>query len=666
MLNDGRVILIPIVLILFMAILLIVVMTIDKKQRKGDRVPALKHKKAIGLVIYNRLNRFSLSRRYLERIRRRIEMLELSDGMTISLKTIRFSAMAMAVSGVLVVIVLALSTKPYFILIGCLTVVIIHQQILTILIERMDDKLLLQFEHFLGDVRHHFHEHGMIDEAIYDAVEEGPHEIGLHAQRMYEILTDTDAEKAMSVYYDLVPNKYFKTFLTLCYTVQKFGDRIVDGQSMFLQNMNYLKQEINLEVLKRRQIQYLFKSLTLIALLPIFSLTFIENWAESNMTELSVYYDGIYGFYVQIGLFAVVMLAYQMLNKLQIQSDNQPLFGWKIEARMYRTRAVADLIRKILNKNYAKVEKKALLLKNVGARIPVELYYLKRILYGSAVFVVAVIVLIYGNHVRIDNLTRIMPQQESIVDLGMETVDYKSDAYWIEQFRGGAYNTQMIYEAMLEDGYRIQIAQRDSERVFDKMERIKSVYFKWYWLLPCFLIAYLGFHLPDWILAFRKSVLQMIMEDEVLQFHTIILMLMHIERMSVEDILEWMGMFAEVFKSSIHRCLNEFEQGDIEALEQLKCDEPFLPFVRIVENLQAACDRVAIMQAFDELKIERSYYQEKRKQDNQMMIEKKSLWGRTIAFTPMGGTVLFYIIVPFIHLSVTQFTSYSQQIQQFL
>lgn len=151
------------------------------------------------------------------------------------------------------------------------------------------------------------------------------------------------------------------------------------------------------------------------------------------------------------------------------------------------------------------------------------------------------------------------------------------------------------------------------------------------------------------------------MEDEVMQYHAIILMLMHIDRVSVEDILKWMEQFAVVFKDSISKCLNNFENGDMEALEQLKIDEPFVPFSRIVENLQSASDKIPIVRAFDQLKVERGYYQEKRKMDNEITLNKKGMWGKMIAFVPLIATIFLYILLPFILISINQLMDYSSQ-----
>ena len=103
------------------------------------------------------------------------------------------------------------------------------------------------------------------------------------------------------------------------------------------------------------------------------------------------------------------------------------------------------------------------------------------------------------------------------------------------------------------------------------------------------------------------------MEDEVMQFQTIIVMLMKIERVNVEIILEWLERYANIFKEPITRCVNNYESGAWEALEELKNDVTFPLFTRIIENLQSAVEKIPIREAFDELDTERDYYQEIRK-----------------------------------------------------
>ena len=56
------------------------------------------------------------------------------------------------------------------------------------------------------------------------------------------------------------------------------------------------------------------------------------------------------------------------------------------------------------------------------------------------------------------------------------------------------------------------------------------------------------------------------------------------------------------------------EDGLLEkALEELKNDISFQQLIRIVESLQAAVEKIPIVDAFDELDSERDYYQNTNK-----------------------------------------------------
>ena len=151
-----------------------------------------------------------------------------------------------------------------------------------------------------------------------------------------------------------------------------------------------------------------------------------------------------------------------------------------------------------------------------------------------------------------------------------------------------------------------------------------------------------------WLLYFQAKMRQLEMEDEVMQFQTIILMLMKIERVNVEIILEWLERYANIFREPITRCVNNYEAGAWEALEQLKKDVTFPLFIRIVESLQAAVEKIPIIQAFDELDSERDYYQEKRKQSNERLISRKAMIGKVIGFAPMICLFVGYLIIPLV------------------
>ena len=132
---------------------------------------------------------------------------------------------------------------------------------------------------------------------------------------------------------------------------------------------------------------------------------------------------------------------------------------------------------------------------------------------------------------------------------------------------------------------------------------------------------------------------------------------MRIERMNVEIILEWLERYSDIFREPISKCVNNYEAGAWEALEVLRTDTNYPLFIRIVESLQAAVEKIPIVEAFDELDSERDYYQDKRKETNERLIAKKARIGKLIGFAPMVVMFVGYLIIPLVAIGLTSMNS---------
>ncbi len=196
-----------------------------------------------------------------------------------------------------------------------------------------------------------------------------------------------------------------------------------------------------------------------------------------------------------------------------------------------------------------------------------------------------------------------------------------------------------------------------AERIYEKLQVVNSEYLKWFELLLACVFAVIGYMAPIWILYFQVKMRQLEMEDEVMQYQTIIMMLMRIERVNVEIILEWLERYSNIFKPQITKCVNNYEAGAWESLEAMKEEVSYLPLIRIIESLQAAVEKIPIKDAFDELDSERDYYQEKRKESNERLIKRKGMIGKFIGFAPMVCMFVGYLIVPLVFIGLTSMGS---------
>ena len=241
----------------------------------------------------------------------------------------------------------------------------------------------------------------------------------------------------------------------------------------------------------------------------------------------------------------------------------------------------------------------------------------------------------------------------------------ESDNDYILLFRGDttvtAYDIALEMErGRINDDYEesspdeITVA---AERVLGKLQIVNSENMQWFEVLLSMVFAVIAYNGPIWMLKFQAKMRQLEMEDEVMQFQTIILMLMRIERVNVEMILEWLERYSNIFKEPISKCVNNYEAGAWEALEQLKEDISYQDMIRIVESLQAAVEKIPIVEAFDELDTERDYYQAKRKESNDRLISSKGLIGKGIGFAPMVCMFVGYLIIPLVFIGLTSMSS---------
>ena len=234
----------------------------------------------------------------------------------------------------------------------------------------------------------------------------------------------------------------------------------------------------------------------------------------------------------------------------------------------------------------------------------------------------------------------------------------EQDNKFIDKFRG-KIDTQKedVEREVRRSLYYAEATEEEIEvavdRIFEKIQIVNSEYLQWFEVLLAFVFGIIGYMAPIWILMFQVKMRQIEMEDEVMQFHTIILMLMRIERVNVEIILEWLERYANIFKAPITKCLNNYEAGAWEALEEMKNEVSYPMLIRIIESMQAAVEKIPIADAFDELDSERDYYQAKRKESNERLVKRKGMIGKAIGFAPMVTMFIGYLIIPLVFIGLT-------------
>ena len=612
-------------------------------------------------------------RRYALKIRRRLEIINIDDEYNTRKGTAKILTKALVIIIPVIIFTIMLTSSNYLLM--CILLIFEVFMVDTLIdgsVDKMDNKILKEQIDFFSEIRHAYHEYNMVEEAIYQVSQDDEMSVSRQGEKIYEILISNDPETELEKYYDIAPNSFLKEFAGVSYLTKEFGDRKVDGASLYLKNVNNITQEMQLEILKRDKLNYVFQSLSVISIAPVLLLEPLKNWAVSNFTFTASWYQGKPGMIVQILILILTFASYVLVRKLKdngstgvnVKNTENP---W--QAKLYKKppiKKVVDLfIPKKGTKEYRKVQQ---YLKDAASHLKMEWLYMNRITMAIVTCIVSIILFSQMHALAIDYIYTepttdydIMGElSEKDAKKAMELTE--QDNKILDQFKGKTKTTSAEIERAVRRLKYYQEAddadiKKAVERIEGKLEIINSEYMQWFELLLALVFAVVAYMAPIWLLIFQVKMRQLEMEDEVMQFQTIILMLMRIERVNVEIILEWLERYSNIFKAPITKCVNNYEAGAWEALEAMKEEVSYVQLIRIIESLQAAVEKIPNTDAFDELDSERDYYQEKRKESNERLIKRKGMIGKAIGFAPMVCMFVGYLIVPLVFIGLTSMST---------
>ncbi|GAB6990068.1 hypothetical protein [Paenibacillus pini] len=615
---------------------------------------------------------------YVRKIRKRLSGIHAYDEYHLRLKVMNLTLTILGILSISLILLYVMNSSLAFILLVAMTAVVINSLLIDMYVNSHEKRLLLQMVDLFSDVRHRYHQHGMVVEALYESTETAGHEVSLHVRKIYAALNATDPSEELERYYEASPNRFLKAFAGISYMIMEFGDKVKEQGSIYLQGLSGLTKEIHLEILRRSRLDYLLKGLNLIALAPVFFTKPIEHWARNSFPAMDEFYMSKLGYIAKILIYVIIIIAYLFMQKLQ-QYDETSYRAGKTKRTWEQMLSSIDLYKRFTllwapkpqTPGYAKMVR---LLKDSNTATRYEWFYIRRFTLFLLTFVVSMSVVMFlhtsaRNHIMYD------PVSGDHI-FGQMTADQKKQAKQLsdkdlEIMKEVNMSPTSSYEdiaSRLENtkkqGHEKDDMVTSANRIVQKLEAYGSEYLKWWELLLCISISFTAYQFPLWMLYFQRKVRYMDMRHEVYEFHTVISMLREMDRISVEEILEWMDRFAVIFKIPIQRCLINFDNGAELALHELKEEIRFADFQRIVDKLLLAVEKIPVAQAFDDLESEMSFYFEQRKQEYEKTIDTKAGLGKIIGFTPMYALIFMYLVIPLIGMSFVQMSVYYEQIQK--
>lgn len=619
-------------------------------------------------IVYMTFVKMPIIKYYTKKTRLKLEMTNDYTEYELRKRTGKYMLFAVIFIFISLFVLINLVNDLYMTLIVIVGVLIIAEKMIDLGITSVSNKILRQMPDAFTTIRHAFHEHGMIDEAFATVIDElGDKEIGPQLRRIKEAIISDNPEVELEKYYDSAPNRFLKLFAGISYLTYDLGDRKIDGTSVYLKNLNNILQEIYLEILKQDKINYMFRSLNVIAVVPLICIKPLQAWAESNFPALSNFYNSSFGFIMQSLIIISIFVSYLMLRIVkedseQIKFDRVASVRW--QDKLYKIPIIKQIVDAFKSRpNTRKNRNETILIKNTNSYLTIEWLYVNKITAAFVTFILAFTLMF--NITRIDVKATYEKISDEFLSFGQLTEQQEKAAQAIndrDKTYIDKYKNKNVTKEQLEMEFTDPVTGKanadEVTRVYNKIQSVKNSYIKFWQVLTSFILAFIAYYAPSVMLFIRNKIREMEKENEIMQFQSIILMLMYIDRIDVQTILEWLCRFSYAFKEPIATCLNNYESGAYEALEDLKEAVPYKDFQRIVEQLQSAVERIPIRDAFDELETERAFFYERRKEGNERLIKKKTAIGKVLGFTPMVLLIGGYLVAPLMIVSIMQMMNY--------
>ncbi|MGM1023174.1 MAG: hypothetical protein ACQEXV_22310 [Bacillota bacterium] len=620
---------------------------------------------------YISFQRLPFLKKYLWKIRKRLEVMDSFDEYAIRSQTMKITFITLGSTAVIVLLASVISRDLFTIFFILFGAVVANGMMIDTFVNRVEDRLLKQSIVLFEDTRHHFQRTKDVEEALYDASQTAPHEAAQHGERIYEILTDKgeDQEKTLDAYYEVAPNKFFKLFAGFSFLVSEYGDQKVNNSSMFLNALAKLIQDVNYEILRREKLNYLLKGLSTIAVLTVLFIKPIEDWAQNYFPVMSDFYDSKLGFVLRMLFFGVVLICYVLIKKLlandearYVAKSDRILWEKFLYTKVTPIRWVVDRLAPDRNKSLH--FRLSVLIKDANSYLTIEWLYVQRVVICVAIFICSIFISLQMHSMAIHSVLYQPAQNNGMIgklgptEMQQAQQDTNFDRAVIQSIKNGPNVTP---ESLIKTVSSLNGGDSSdpknaviADRIYQKYLNVQNEFFKWWELLVAIILGLIGFYIPLWLLYFQKRIRYMEMQEEVDQYHTIISILAHFKRMDVQIILEWMERYSVIFREPIQSCLNDFDSGQEQALDVLEEEVSFDPFLRIVQKLKLSAVKIPILQAFDDLEMTKEYYAEKRKEHFNRVLETKSHWGKIFGFAPGTYLIFAYLVGPMIYVSILQ------------
>lgn len=470
-------------------------------------------------------------------------------------------------------------------------------------------------------------------------------------------------------------HSYVRVYEAVCAIIREDGDELADGYSVFQRNLQYLKEEIRENLLLCKAKMHGFMGLDLLAVLPVCFLPLVRIWAIRVSDGLAAYYYGSYGMLSTVLLFAGTIGIYGLILWLLLPEEEQK-DRYQLEKWLLQFPWITNLLDRYVKKHYTKCLQKNEQIKQLQGFGNIRAFLMKKICFFTVAFVGSVLFLTaYQNVQRTQILSQAKIPSYQLMVLPEKAQEQVKEKYQnlVKQIAAVTEKGQeTVFKKTLEQmtlwkelkqellaGESEQSAGELESALYSQLETYQKIRLCWYHILMTVVVAVLAAQIPELLLAAEQWKSREKRMSECLRLQTVVLLLIHYEKTTVEEILGQMENFAVLFKSQMAEAVDHFSYHRMETLQRLKQEIPDEPVQRICDALEF-CEELPVEEAFLNLEDERAYFLKKNMEERKNYQGECIALAKMVAYLPLFLLIILKLVIPFVAEGLSELHAYSQ------
>ena len=586
---------------------------------------------------YKRFMENSFTRSSFKRVYEQIANLGIYTAARCRMMAVQFYVITYLICIVLLIVQAFIFKDIISFILMCLYVSIMRNVLVTKRINSVRYTLIKEFSAALSSIYETYTRVGNIPEALHEC-QKGT-TVAASIEEIGVIVSSTDSADLLDKFYDRNPFKQIKTLASTCYILNDVGDATSrSGESAFKDAVLAIKSEVDLEQRKMLQQRLAFGIIEYLPVVPIFFTGMLQSFFIKYIPATAVIYNGMLGYVMRVALVLSSLIGYYVCTTITnaadvVGDDRSPLI-----TALLRYKPIRKFVKNIEPKKAKDLLKFSKKLKGSLSMKTMDHIYCAKALFSLVCFIFSFIATIYITYVAkdftyknvkslslvaADNLT--VAEEEGLYKLDCEllALDYlPTDEELLNRFGG------ILPKATELD----KLDQVD--RIKSKYDTYHSLGYKWWYVLIAYLVAIVGWQIPDVQLKLRAYLVKTEAEEDIMQMQTIATILMNTPLDTLE-VIYWLEKNSTIHKEILTFCYHEYPSDPEMAINRMKSKSTIPIFVQLCDKLLAAATDIELQDAFSDLVVDREHLLKTREAVQTAAIHKRRRLASPLALAPI-------------------------------